>query len=178
MIECIPRQRSKCLWWIELERHVNGYKYRFTGKPFINSSSFFIYLSLSAMMSSQIPTSLPPLVLSVIEAIKSLDISQFVSCFSDGAVLVDKSKRHSTLASIQEWFNGLRDHKATIKIQDTGISESEVWVHVMMDGNYETAYGITEPFPLYLHFFFHKDWTLKLLRINQISPNEPTMRAV
>ncbi|KAF2465457.1 NAD(P)-binding protein [Lindgomyces ingoldianus] len=117
-------------------------------------------------------------VLRSLEAIKTLDSSQFVSCFSPDAVLIDEAKRRTTLASIQEWFEeGLKDHQATIDIKDSGITDAETWVHAILDGNYEADYGITDPFPLYFHYFL-RDGKIQLLRINQISPSEPTMRAV
>ncbi|KAF2261967.1 NAD(P)-binding protein [Lojkania enalia] len=48
----------------------------------------------------------------------------------------------------------------------------------MMEGDYEADYGITEPFPLYLYFEMDDQTKIRLLRINQIKPDEPTMRAV
>ncbi|ORY13027.1 hypothetical protein BCR34DRAFT_562621 [Clohesyomyces aquaticus] len=71
----------------------------------------------------------------------------------------------------------LKGYKAKFDILDSGVTETETWIHVMVDGDYEAAFGITEPFPLYLHFFLQDD-KIQLLRLDRIPGGVPTMRAV
>jgi NADPH:quinone reductase-like Zn-dependent oxidoreductase len=114
----------------------------------------------------------------IIKAIAELDSAKFLSCFSRGSVLIDEAKRHSTPESIRNWFeSGLQARNATIKILNSGQTGNKEWVQVLVDGEYADL-GITEPFQLYLHFHLNRDQSLEVLRINQISPNTPTMRAV
>jgi NADPH:quinone reductase-like Zn-dependent oxidoreductase len=132
-------------------------------------------------MASKTPTTsnLTYSVLQAIEAIKSLDSTKFISCFASDGILIDEAKPHKDVASMRAWFEGgLKSRNATIKVMDSGTSASDTWVHVMMDGDYAADYGITEPFPLYLYFSLFGDGKIRQLRINQIGPNEPTMRAV
>jgi NADPH:quinone reductase-like Zn-dependent oxidoreductase len=133
-------------------------------------------------MSSQesYSTNLPVVIFQATKAIQSLDPAKFIACFAPDAVLVDEAKRHTTLTAIQAWFEkGPCDHKASINILETGSESDKSWIHVMMDGDFEADYGIKEPFPLYLHFYTSEDGKkIKMLRINQISPDTPTMRSV
>lgn len=122
---------------------------------------------------------LPNSVRQAIEAIEALDVAKFLSCFPSGAVLIDEAKRYTDSASIQAWFeHGFREHRASIKLVESGKRNGNIWAHIMVDGDFAADYGITEPFPLYLHFFIEANDEIQLLRINQIGPNEPTMRAV
>jgi NADPH:quinone reductase-like Zn-dependent oxidoreductase len=122
---------------------------------------------------------LPQPVTQAIEAIQALDSSKFVLSFTPDAILIDEAKPHTSSDAIKAWFEkGIISHKATIKLLDTGSSDRKTWVHMMMDGNYKEDFGITEPFPLYLHFLLTTSNSLiQRLRVNQIGPNEPTMRA-
>jgi NADPH:quinone reductase-like Zn-dependent oxidoreductase len=115
---------------------------------------------------------------SLIEAIQNHDTSQFLSCFHDNAILIDESIPHNTATTMQSWFEkGLVAHKATIQVLNSGGSDSKEWIHVRMDGDYETDYGITESFDLYFHIALQND-KIQHLRINQYTPDTPTMRAV
>jgi hypothetical protein len=130
-------------------------------------------------MSTISLSNLPQPVTQAIEAIQDLDSSKFVSSFAPDAVLIDEAKQHIASQSIKVWFEkGMISHKATIDLLDAGSSDNNTWVHIMMDGNYK-EYDITKPFHLYLHFLLTTSKNLiQRLRVNQIGPNEPTMRAV
>ncbi|KAF2277174.1 NAD(P)-binding protein [Westerdykella ornata] len=87
---------------------------------------------------------------------------------------------HKHRESIQMWFEkGIVGYRATMKILDFGLQGDEYWVHGLMDGDYADDFGITEPFLLYYHFHLdgHKNEII-LLRVDQLAPDEPTMRAV
>ncbi|KAF2867000.1 hypothetical protein BDV95DRAFT_583348 [Massariosphaeria phaeospora] len=132
-------------------------------------------------MSPQTSTnpSLPASVSKAIEAIKSLDSSQFGSCFSSDGALVDEGEAHTTHAAIQEWFEAmLRSRNASTKIIDAGTTGTNTWIKIETDGDYEADYGITEPFQCFLYFYLDDQGAIRLLRINQIGPDKATMRAV
>jgi NADPH:quinone reductase-like Zn-dependent oxidoreductase len=130
------------------------------------------------MSTSEILSLLPGVVLRVVEAIEAADSLSFASCFSTAGILVDDGERHASKDSIRAWFEkGIRDANATIRVEDSGTRGEIVWLHVTMKGDYE-ALGITESFPLYLYFNLDHQGMIQLLRINQIKPDEPTMRAV
>lgn len=133
-------------------------------------------------MSSQKLSSppLPNVVCQATTAIQSLDSTKFITCFAPDAVLIDEAKRQTTSTAIQAWFEkGICDHNASINILAAGSEGDRSWVYVTMDGDFGADYGITEPFPLYLHFYCSKDGQrIQILRINQIAPGTPTMRAV
>jgi NADPH:quinone reductase-like Zn-dependent oxidoreductase len=129
-------------------------------------------------MSTICLSNLPKPVTQAIKAIQDLDSSEFVSSFTPGAVLIDEAKQYITSQSIKAWFEkGMVSHKATIRILEAGSSDNNTWMYMMVDGNYEEEYSITKPFPLYMYFLLSTSKNLiQRLRVNQIGPNEPTMR--
>jgi NADPH:quinone reductase-like Zn-dependent oxidoreductase len=150
-------------------------------KTDIYSLSFHITKSFLFQMSPlQLPSNsnLPKCVYQTLQAIYELDSDKLLDCFPSEGVLIDEGKHYDNPFTIREWFDkGLKARSATIKVLDSGSSGATHWVRIRMDGDY-AEFGITEPFELYFHFSIQDDSALQLLRINQIAPDEPTMRAV
>ena len=130
---------------------------------------------MSTEYSSQ---NLPLPVARLIQAIHDLDSVGLASTFGENAILVDEAKTYHGRPPIQEWCQeALVNHKATISVKETKTVREKTWLRIVMDGQFEADYGITEPFILYFHFTLQDD-NIHHLRINDIAPDEPTMRAV
>ena len=128
------------------------------------------------------PTSdLPPAVSKFLQAIHNLNSDDLVSTFADDFIMIDESKPHNSREHVREWSEeGLVSRHATIKVLDvTTTPQSRTAVHVLVDGDYAHDFGITEPFHLYMNFAVTLDGQkITELRVGDIAPNEPTMRAV
>ncbi|OCK76323.1 hypothetical protein K432DRAFT_428805 [Lepidopterella palustris CBS 459.81] len=129
-------------------------------------------------MSSSETQSLPRSVARMVQAIHKLNSAELASIFVQDAILVDEAKQYYGREFIQEWCQeALVNRKATITVKEEKTVGNETWIRVLMDGDFEADYGITEPFTLYFHFILQGD-EIWHLRINGIAPHEPTMRAV
>ncbi|KAK3392997.1 hypothetical protein B0H63DRAFT_6363 [Podospora didyma] len=120
-----------------------------------------------------------------IKAINDRD-SKALSClFPPGAFLVDESITFTDRAAIQTWAdNGLIEHGArAVKVLDfQGDGRTTADIKILMDGDFAEAYGITEAFPLWLHFALDGDEPaaaqIKHLRIDTLDPGTWCHRAV
>jgi NADPH:quinone reductase-like Zn-dependent oxidoreductase len=145
---------------------------------FLNHPNFitFILYVMSPSMNLPLP------VAQFIESIHDNDSSKLISTFAPSPVMIDESKSYNTKEAIKHWADeALIAHKATVTVQSTTINDAKdrVSIHLMMDGDFVKDYGITEPFPLYFHFELTSTRDkIQKLRIDDLAPDEPTMKAV
>lgn len=120
----------------------------------------------------------PAPIAKLLEAINSKITSDFLSPFASDASLIDEGKSHDGKTEIEKWYTySITDHNATIEIKKITELSSEHVVHVLMDGNFEADYGLTEPINLYLSFTLSQN-SITTLSITDWDSAKPTMNAV
>jgi hypothetical protein len=88
-----------------------------------------------------------------LEAINSKNNDAFISTFTKDAIVIDEGKQHNGVHEIGAWSaEALIAHDASIIIQQTIQHATSIVVHIVMDGDFEADYGITEPFHLFFDF--------------------------
>ena len=125
------------------------------------------------------PLALPTPVLQFIEAINNNDSQSLAAVFEEDGILVNEGQQYKTHTAIEAWATkDLVSHKATVKVLNAQTTQDgKTVVDITLDGDYAAAYGITEPFPLHL-YFTHSNKAIQHVRITDIPPTQPTMRAV
>ena len=118
-----------------------------------------------------------------IESINNRDSKSLAELFSEDCLLIDESKHYRDHSAIRSWSDhSLVSHEATIlKILDVRAgSPAAPEVQVLMDGDFVADYGITEPFPLWLHFTLPAPGSKEIsrLRIDTLEPGTWVHRAV
>jgi len=123
---------------------------------------------------------LPAPVANFFQAIHDYDSAALASTFEPSAIVIDESKSFTSNQAIKEWSEeALVAHKATVKLEDAKVDGNRVEVRLIMDGDFVADYGITEPFTLYFHFELNSSGQkIQHLRIDDLAPEEPIMRAV
>ncbi|KAH7399806.1 hypothetical protein BKA64DRAFT_670439 [Cadophora sp. MPI-SDFR-AT-0126] len=98
-------------------------------------------------------SSLPAPVAASLESINRRSTDGFVANFSDNFVLNDDGKAETGLEAARKWHDeALIGHSATINIQNGVTLGEHTIVHLIMDGDFEADYQITEPITLYFDF--------------------------
>jgi NADPH:quinone reductase-like Zn-dependent oxidoreductase/phage baseplate assembly protein W len=127
---------------------------------------------------------LPSCIVQFLSAVNGLDSEKLVSAFDAiNPILVDEAKTYKTISAIKAWSDeALVGHNARVtfdKVTEHQDRPEQVTVEVTMDGDFAADYGITEAFTLYMHFELLPSLSnIHRLIIDDISPDEPTMRAV
>ena len=113
------------------------------------------------------------------EAINSKNNEAFLSAFTQNAIVIDEGKQHSGIKEIGSWSaEALIAHNASVVVQETIRHGASIIAHVIMDGDFEADYGITEPFSLYFDFTLPSE-AISYLTITPWNPvTTPTMKTV
>ncbi|KIN08844.1 hypothetical protein OIDMADRAFT_48686 [Oidiodendron maius Zn] len=116
-------------------------------------------------------TLLPTIIDAHLNAINARNNDAIMSTFGQNAVVIDEGKQYPGLKEIREWSaKALVAHNASIDVQRSMQDGSSIVVHVIMDGNFKSDYGITEPFPLFFNFVIEHN----LITLLTITPWDPT----
>ncbi|KAJ9134016.1 NAD(P)-binding protein [Pleurostoma richardsiae] len=131
---------------------------------------------------------LHPTVKTLLQAINNKDSSAFASAFAANAVLVDESFSYTSSKAIRDFAADslVRPNAQVLQILESVPLDADGLTHlkVLMDGDYAEEYGITEPFPLWLHISLQtapsaaNEQKISRLRIDIYAPGTPMMRAV
>ena len=118
-----------------------------------------------------------------IESVNNRDSKSLAELFSEDCLLIDESIYYRDHEAIRNWSDhSLVSHEAKIiKILDVRAdSPTAPEVKVLMDGDFVADYGITEPFPLWLHFTLPDAGSKEIsrLRIDTLEPGTWVHRAV
>lgn len=120
----------------------------------------------------------PAPIAKALEAINQKNVSDFLSVFTSDANLIDEGKDHPGKSEIEKWFlHALAGHNASIEVKRITDLSSHVVVHVLMDGDFEADFGLTEPIDLYFSITL-KNNTITSLSITDWDSAKPTMNAV
>jgi NADPH:quinone reductase-like Zn-dependent oxidoreductase len=125
------------------------------------------------------PTAMPTVIEACLEAINAKNNDKFISAFSRDAIVIDEGKQYNGINEIGTWYaQALLGHNASAIIQEIVQYNDANVVHVVMDGDFETDYGITEAFPLYFDFT-HSNQIITRLTITPWNPvTTPVMKTV
>ena len=120
---------------------------------------------------------LPTVVEACLTAINSKNNGAFISTFTKIAIVVDEGKQHKGSNEIGMWnAEALIGHNPSVVIQDSVQHGTSVVVNLIMDGDFEADYGITEPFSLYFDFKLSSN-NISHLTITPWNPaTTPTMK--
>ncbi len=131
------------------------------------------------MTSSNLST-LPNPISTFLHGIASLNASQISSPFTDNATMIDESKTFSGKSAIHAFAQeALVNHNASVKVTAITKKDDQTVLSVIMDGNFEKEFGITEPFPLFFYFRLSKTQSsIEFLEITDLDPTKETMEAV
>jgi hypothetical protein len=92
-------------------------------------------------------------IVACLEAINSKDINAFTSNFAKDAVVIDEGRHYSGVNEFKAWSaKALIAHNASVIDHETIRHNFSAIVHVTMDGDFQTDYGIAETFSLYFAF--------------------------
>ncbi|KAL5321453.1 hypothetical protein ACEPPN_009411 [Leptodophora sp. 'Broadleaf-Isolate-01'] len=98
-------------------------------------------------------STLPALVAASLQAITQKSTDGFVANFSKDIVLNDEGKAQKGISALRKWHDeALIGHRATIDIQSEVTIGEHTVVHLIMDGDFEADYNITDPITLYFDF--------------------------
>jgi NADPH:quinone reductase-like Zn-dependent oxidoreductase len=122
---------------------------------------------------------MPVAIEACLAAINAKNNDAFISTFNKIAIVIDEGKQHNGVSEIGAWSaEALIGHDASVVLQDSVQHGTSVVVHVVMDGEFEADYGITEPFPLFFDFKLSNN-NISHLTITPWNPvTTPTMKTV
>ena len=122
-------------------------------------------------------TTMPAVIEASLEAINSKNNDKFISIFQKDAIVVDEGKQHKGVHDIGSWSaESLIGHNASVTIVETIPHGTSTVVHVIMDGDFEADYGITEPFPLFFDFTLSSNAITHLTITPRNPATAPTMK--
>ncbi len=118
-----------------------------------------------------------------IESINNRDSKSLAELFSEDCLLIDESnyyRDHSVICSWSDHSLVSREAKILRILDVRADSPTAPEVKVLMDGDFVADYGITEPFPLWLHFTLPDAGSKEIsrLRIDTFEPGTWVHRAV
>jgi NADPH:quinone reductase-like Zn-dependent oxidoreductase len=131
-------------------------------------------------MTSTDLSSLPNPITTFINGINTFNARQISSQFSPTATMIDEAKEYHGRDAIHAFSEeALVGHHATAKVTAITKRDSQIVLSVIMDGDFEKDFGITEPFPLFFYFKLDaKEKEIQHLEITDLEPHEETMEAV
>ncbi|PVH89109.1 NAD(P)-binding protein [Cadophora sp. DSE1049] len=110
-----------------------------------------------------------------LESIIRKSTDGFVGNFSDDIVLNDEGKSQTGLEALRKWHDeALIGHRATIDIQSGVTLREHTIVDLIMDGDFEADYNITDPITLYFDFTVLNN----IITALTITSHDPIMNAV
>ncbi|KAG4431747.1 hypothetical protein IFR05_012781 [Cadophora sp. M221] len=120
-------------------------------------------------------STLPAPVAASLLAITQKSTDDFVANFSNDIVLNDEGKAQRGISALRKWHDeGLIGHHATIDIQNAVTIGEHIVVLLIMDGDFEVDYNITEPITLYFDFTISDNITTALT----ITSHDPIMNTI
>ncbi|KAK0102275.1 hypothetical protein ONS95_005897 [Cadophora gregata] len=120
-------------------------------------------------------STLPAPVAACLDAITQKSTHDFVASFSENIVFNDEGTFQSGIEALRKWHDdGVVGHGATIDIQSGVTLGEHTIIHLIMDGDFEADYNITDPFPLYFDFTL----TDNLITALTITSHNPIMNTV
>jgi hypothetical protein len=113
--------------------------------------------------SSNVPTTLPPLVAAIVEATNSCDLKRLMATFADDALVNDQLRDYWGKAAIRRWAE--RDvigEGLTIAVTKVVKHYDNFIVTANFDGNFDKR-GLPDPLVLALYLTPHADLIIQLI---------------
>jgi ketosteroid isomerase-like protein len=114
-------------------------------------------------LTSDAPTSLPPLVAAFVEATNSFDLERLMVTFADDALVNDQLRDYWGKAAIRGWAE--RDvigEKLTVAVTKVVKHYDNFIVTADIDGNFDKR-GLPDPLVLAFYFMPHDDLIIQLI---------------
>jgi ketosteroid isomerase-like protein len=114
-------------------------------------------------LTSDAPTSLPPLVAAFVEATNSFDLERLMVTFADDALVNDQLRDYWGKAAIRGWAE--RDvigEKLTVAVTKVVKHYDNFIVTADIDGNFDKR-GLPDPLVLAFYFTPHDDLIIQLI---------------
>jgi hypothetical protein len=122
----------------------------------------WIYMQTSHT-SSNVPTTLPPLVAAIVEATNSNDLERLPTTFADDALVNDQLRDYRGKAAIRRWAErDIIGAGLTIAVTKVAQHYDNFIVTANIDGNFDKR-GLPDPLALAFYFTPHTDLIIQLI---------------
>ena len=113
--------------------------------------------------SSNVPTTLPPLVAAIVEAMNSYDLERLLAIFADDALVNDQLRDYWGKAAIRHWAErDIIGEGLTIAVTKVVKHYDNFIVTANIDGNFDKR-GLPDPLVLALYLTPHADLIIQLI---------------
>ncbi|KAK5064450.1 hypothetical protein LTR84_000283 [Exophiala bonariae] len=113
-----------------------------------------------------------------VRGINSADLQLALGAFSSTAELIDDGKTFKDDGIKQFLEHGIIAHHGSVKVITRDVlPDGNVYLHVMMDGDFAEEFGITEPFSLFLVFRIREN-KIQHLDMGDVDPKKGSIRTV
>ena len=121
---------------------------------------------------------IPTVIEACLEAINAKNNNAFILTFAKDSIVIDEGRQHNGINEIRAWSaEALIRHDASVTTKQSIQYGTSTIVHVIMNGDFEADYGITEPFTLFFDFTI-SNHTITHLTITPWNPaTTPVMKA-
>src|SRR5579864_8526865 len=107
--------------------------------------------------SSNVPTTLPPLVAAIVEATNGYDLERLIATFADDALVNDQLRDYWGKAAIREWAErDIIGQRLTMNVVGVIEHYGNFIVTANIDGDFDKR-GLPEPLVLAFYFTPHDD---------------------
>ena len=122
----------------------------------------WIYMQTSHS-SSNVPTTLPPLVAAIVEATNGYDLERLIATFADDALVNDQLRDYWGKAAIRRWAErDIIGEGLTIAVTKVVKHYDNFIVTANIDGNFDKR-GLPDPLVLALYLTPHADLIIQLI---------------